>query len=248
MCIENHREFTAADLLTLKTSDGSVFGAFHARPEAPTGGRIVLLPDIGGLRPDYIDLARLFTQTGCDVLAIDYYGRTAGPGPHAADFDHEPHVAAARRENVLADIAAGVAYLDSSAGSGPTFTLGYCVGGAHSLYAGTVGREVLGVDLAGVIAFCPYLGAYGQAEALPEDFVAGLKVPMLGLFGAEDTAVPVAVAEGFEARLSAAGLPHEIVIYPGQPHGFFEWHHLDQPGHEEAAADAWQRVTAFTRP
>ena len=49
---------------------------------------------------------------------------------------------------------------------------------------------------------------------------------MLGLFGAEDRAVPAALAESFEARLTEAGLPHEIAIYLGQPHGFFEWHHL----------------------
>jgi len=104
------------------------------------------------------------------------------------------------------------------------------------------------LDLTGVIAFCPWTGAYGHAEELPEEFIVGLRCPMLGLFGAEDRAVPAALAESFEARLTKAGLPHEIAVYPGQPHGFFEWHHLGREGHAEAAHDAWERVVAFTRP
>jgi carboxymethylenebutenolidase len=219
MCIETHRDFPAGELLTLRAADGSEFGAFHARAAAPSGGRLVLLPDMGGLRGDYVDLARHFTETGCEVLAIDYYGRTAGVGPHAADMDHAPHMAEAGRENVLVDIAAAISYLD---------TLGS------------------GADLAGVVAICPWTGSYGRSEALPDDFVDGLRVPMLGLFGGADTEVPVSVPEFFEARLTEAGKPHEIVIYPGQPHGFYEWHHLGRSGHKEAADDAFKRLMAFT--
>jgi len=246
MCIDKHQDFPDADLLTLTAADGAEFGAFHARPEKPSGGRIVMLPDIGGLRGDYVDLARHFTQTGCDVVAIDYYGRTAGIGPHAADFDHTPHEAAAQRENVLADIAAAIAYLDTF-GPGRTYTLGFCVGGAHSLFAGTVAPDVLGAELAGVVAFCPWPGAFGRSEALPDDFIAGLRVPMLGLFGAADKVVPVSLPESFEARLGELGKPHEIAVYSGQPHGFYEWHHLGRAGHEEAAADSFARLAAFTR-
>ena len=246
MCIETHRDFPAGELLTLTAADGAEFGAFHARAETPSGGRIVLLPDMGGLRGDYIDLARHFTGTGCDVVAIDYYGRTAGVGPHAADFDHEPHMAEARREDVLTDIAAAISYLDTL-GSGPTYTLGFCVGGAHALYSGTVAPDVLGADLAGVVAFCPWAGAYGRAEALPDDFIAGLRVPMLGLFGGSDAAVPPSVPESYEVQLTAAGRPHEIAVYPDQPHGFYEYHQLGESGHTEAAEDAWRRLVAFTK-
>jgi carboxymethylenebutenolidase len=174
-----------------------------------------MLPDMGGLRGDYIELARHFTGTGCDVVAIDYYGRTAGVGPHAADFDHDPHMAEARRENVLTDIAAAVSHLDTL-GSGPTYTLGFCVGGAHALYSGTAAPDVLGADLAGVVAFCPWTGAYGHAEALPDDFISALRVPMLGLFGGSDEVVPLSVSESYEALLTEAGRPHEIAVYPGQ--------------------------------
>jgi carboxymethylenebutenolidase len=246
MCIDTHRDFPAGDLLTLRAADGAEFGAFLARPEAPSGGRIVMLPDMGGLRGDYIELARHFTGTGCDVVAIDYYGRTAGVGPHAADFDHDPHMAEARRENVLTDIAAAVSYLDTL-GSGPTYTLGFCVGGAHALYSGTAAPDVLGADLAGVVAFCPWTGAYGHAEALPDDFISALRVPMLGLFGGSDEVVPLSVSESYEALLTEAGRPHEIAVYPGQGHGFYEYHHLGQPGHAEAAEDAWKRLVTFTK-
>jgi len=55
---------------------------------------------------------------------------------------------------------------------------------------------------------------------LPDDFVAGIRCPVLGLFGDADDAVPVGKARAFEAHP-----PRErqhVVIYPGEHHGFFE--------------------------
>ncbi len=60
--------------------------------------------------------------------------------------------------------------------------------------------------------------------------------------GGDDPAIPVAEAEAFGAALDAAGVEHEVVIYPGAPHSFFD------RKYEEFAADsedAWNRVLAF---
>ena len=46
----------------------------------------------------------------------------------------------------------------------------------------------------------------------------------------------------FEAALSAAGVEHELVVYDGAPHSFFDRRYEE---HAEASADAWQRVLAF---
>jgi carboxymethylenebutenolidase len=48
----------------------------------------------------------------------------------------------------------------------------------------------------------------------------------------------------FGEALTASGVPHEIVTYPGAPHGFFE---MALPEYAEAQADAWERILAFAR-
>lgn len=46
-----------------------------------------------------------------------------------------------------------------------------------------------------------------------------------------------------ETELTAAGIPHDLKVYPGTKHAFFN----DQLKvyHPTAAADSWQRVLAF---
>ncbi|MCP2324312.1 carboxymethylenebutenolidase [Hamadaea flava] len=237
MCYEETPAVPPLDEIVLTSADGSTFGAYTARPAHPTGARIVLLTDVGGLRPVVGDLSRRFAETGAVVIAIDYFGRTAGTGARGEDFDNDPHVDALRRSNVVDDVRAALAHVG---GEGPAYTLGFCLGGAIALHAAT---EDLG--LAGAIAFCPYHGAIGQDEALPDDFVAGVRCPVLGLFGELDKPVPPTVAAAFEKALAEAGKDHEIVVYSGQPHGFFEKNHFGEAGHEEAAADAFERVKAF---
>jgi len=197
----------------------------------------VLLPDVNGLRPLAADLADRFAETGAAVIAIDYYGRTAGTAPRGEDFDRTTHAASLRRTDVVADVRAALAYLG---GDGPSYVAGFCFGGAAALHTAT---HDLG--LSGVIAFCPWHGAIGHDPALPDDFVAGVRCPVLGLFGEVDHAVPVAVAAAFEKALTQAGIDHEIVVYPGQPHGFFELDRYGEDGHAEAAADAYRRLTEF---
>jgi carboxymethylenebutenolidase len=70
---------------------------------------------------------------------------------------------------------------------------------------------------------------------------------VLGLFSAEEHAVPVSVPTAFEKALTEAGIDHEIVVYPGRPHGFFEPDRYGDEGHAEAAADAYRRLTDFRR-
>lgn len=222
--------------LELAAADGGRFPAYLARPERPAGPAIVLLPDAGGLDPFYRELARRFAGLGHPTLAIDYYGRTAGSPARDGDFDHLPHQRQLRRETMLLDVRAGVEHL----GGEPPFLLGFCLGGATALLAGTTG---LGV--AGVVAFYPWTGDLGREPALPDSFVAAVRVPVLGLFGGADEVIPPAVPRAFDGHLDAAGVPHEIVVYPGAPHGFFERHYLDREVRPDTVEDVWRRLREF---
>jgi carboxymethylenebutenolidase len=62
------------------------------------------------------------------------------------------------------------------------------------------------------------------------------------LFGGADQAIPTDQVEQFDAKLGEAGIEHEIHVYPGAPHSFFD-RRFDE--YAEASADAWRRMLAF---
>jgi carboxymethylenebutenolidase len=228
--------------LVLTAADGTRFAAYQAsldNTEDTKPARIVLLPDVNGLYDFYRQLAVRLAETGHTTLVVDYFGRTLGPGPRPGDFDNDDHLPHVTRGQLITDIRAAVDHLRAQ-GDGPIYTMGFCLGGGASLHAGTAG-----LGLAGVVAFYAWTGGWATNDALPHDFVRDITCPVLGLFGADDKPVPEAVPLAFREHLTAAGIPHDIVIYPGQGHGFFERDYRGESGHEAAAADAWHRLLAF---
>ena len=54
------------------------------------------------------------------------------------------------------------------------------------------------------------------------DVEDAMRTPLLLLVGGGDHATPVAEFEALDARLTAAGLDHEMYVYDGAPHSFFD--------------------------
>ena len=65
----------------------------------------------------------------------------------------------------------------------------------------------------------------GQPDELhpknPIDLAESLKAPVLGLYGAADTGIPVDTVEKMRTALKEANKPAEIVLYPDTPHAFY---------------------------
>jgi carboxymethylenebutenolidase len=78
--------------IVVEASDGNRFAAFSARTEIVDAPGVVVLPDVRGLHPFYVELVLRFGGAGVHALALDYYGRTAGTGARGGDFDHTPHL------------------------------------------------------------------------------------------------------------------------------------------------------------
>jgi carboxymethylenebutenolidase len=62
--------------------------------------------------------------------------------------------------------------------------------------------------------------------------------------GGADQGIPQDQVDAFEKALKAAGVHHEIVVYPGAPHSFFDRLYEE---HAAASADAWKRCLDFVR-
>ena len=224
-------------LVTLTAADGNAFAAFRARPTAPGGAGVVILPDVRGLHPFYEELALRFAERGVDAVAVDWFGRTAGDARRDADFEYMPHVQQTTWAGISADIAAAVEALRTD-GIGSIFTMGFCMGGRMSFLA-----DGLGLGLAGAIGlYGTLVGPWRNDAPEPVVEVPTFTAPILGLFGGADAGIPAEHVAAFEAALTTAGLEHRLVTYDGAPHSFFD---RKQEEFAEASAQAWDEVTRF---
>jgi carboxymethylenebutenolidase len=191
---------------------------------------VVILPDVRGLHPYYEALAVRFAEAGFHAVAFDYFGRTQGVGRRGDDFDWQSEIGRLTPEMFVTDARAAAEHVRTLNG-GPTFSVGFCMGGSHSW-------RMSATD----IGFAGCIGFYGRPGAL-SDVEADIHRPLLLLVAGADRATPLADFEALDARLTERGQAHEMVVYAGAPHSFFdrafgEW--------GDACADAWVRILEFT--
>ncbi len=244
--------FYATPITTVETSpviltsaDGTRIAAYLARPGHATGPAVLVLPDNNGLSTFYERLTVRLAEQGHPALAIDYYARTAGLDPHARGEDFgrlenlmPNHLAKLTSAGLRGDMAAGIAHLrdPSGGGSRKVISLGFCMGGRFAFISALA---TFGLD--GVIGLYGYPGTLMGAPG-PTQLAAEMNGPVLGLFGGADEGIPADVVTAFDEALTAAGVEHEFVTYPGAPHGFFDH---GRPEHAAACADVWRRIMAF---
>ncbi|MGE5265147.1 MAG: dienelactone hydrolase family protein [Acidobacteriota bacterium] len=225
--------------IVLTAADGNRFSAYMARSGAAKGTQVLIFPDVRGLHEFYKDLALRFAGAGIPALAIDYFGRTAGTTPRDETFEYAPHVERMTIPAFLNDVAAAVEYLRRDNPEGRIFIVGFCRGGTLSLHAGAEDFK-----LAGIIAFYAGLSRpIPGSKASTLEQAAQLHVPVLGLFGGADPGIPATDVQQLDQQLDVAGIQHEIVLYPGAPHGFFDRRYKE---FADESTDAWKRVLAFT--
>jgi carboxymethylenebutenolidase len=221
--------------LTLESADGTTFAAFLAAPEVPGTTGVVILPDVRGLYRFYEELALRFAERGHSCVAIDYFGRTAGAEPRDDEFEYSPHVDQTTDAGVQADTRQAVERL-RSLGTKSVFTVGFCFGGRASWVAAASGH-----GLAGAVGF------YGnptreRGGASVVARAAAIECPILALQAGADQGITAEDNAAFEEALTEAGVAHEIVVYDGAPHSFFD---RKQEEFQAASDDAWHRTLAF---
>ena len=225
----------------LTSSDGTKFMAYAARAARPTGAGMVVIPDVRGLHIYYKELADRFAEVGVDAVAIDFFARTATTEDRSDKFDFMSEVPKTRPETLQADIAAAAGYLRGKDGGQvrSLFSVGFCFGGAISYL-----QAASGLSYAGVIGF------YGWPLGLkrwpdrpkPIDAVSRYTCPVESIFGGADEGIPQSAVDEFDTALKKANVKHDMKVYPGAPHSFFDRKFTE---FAEASADSWKRVQAF---
>jgi carboxymethylenebutenolidase len=139
------------------------------------------------------------------------------------------------REQAMKDIQGAVNYLVAQPFVAPkkAGVMGFCMGGGLAAVMSYKGRDV------GAVAVF-----YGGRD-WPDEVVTSISAPFLGLYGEADQSIPLSTIEDLRHKLQAYHKPHEIVVYPGAPHAFFN---EERPSYRpEAAADAWKRTLDWFR-
>ena len=219
--------------MTLTSADGTKLMAYFARASEPSGAGMVVMPDVRGLHHFYKELAQRFAEAGIDAVAIDYFARTAPDGDRSEAFEYMPHVEKTTQETIAEDVAAAADYLRSKDGGAvkSVFTVGFCFGGSSSW-----NQSALQPSLDGAIGF------YGRPERT-EPFMSKMKAPLLMLIAGADF-TPQEAFRDFDRKLTQAGVPHEMHVYEGAPHSFFDRTFAQW---KDACDDAWRRMLAFIK-
>jgi carboxymethylenebutenolidase len=205
--------------------------AFFARPERgePFPG-VVVIHEASGLNDNIKDVARRFANQGYAAFAVDLFANRnravcmarimGGMLRGSPDRFGVPDLK--RALGVLAEQP----YVDEDR----LGAIGFCMGGGFAIaWACTDDR---------LKAIAPYYGANPR----PLSAVAR-SCPVVGSYPGSD--FTARSARKLEAELERHGVPHDVKIYPGARHSFFN----DRGRSYDPAAseDSWRRTLAFFR-
>jgi carboxymethylenebutenolidase len=176
-------------------------------PAATPRGAMLVIHENRGLNDHIRSVAARLAADGYSALAIDLLSEEGGSDA-LAQGDVQAALGAATTERLVGDMKAGLDELERRVPGAKLGAIGFCFGGGMVWALLDAGDE----RLAAAIPF------YGPAPAAP-DF-SGNTAAVLGVYAEQDSRVNASMATA-EAALAAAGLEHEIKIYPGVDHAFF---------------------------
>src|SRR5688572_29446988 len=210
-------------------ANGGTADGYLAKPASGSGKGVVVIQEWWGLNDNIKGIADRFAAEGFVALAPDLYHGVVTAEPDEAG----KMLMALNIEQAAKDLKGAVGYLKEESG-GPVGTVGFCMGGALSLFAACNNDG----DVGACVDF------YGGHPAVKYNW-DGLTAPVLGIWAENDDFVNPNVP-GYEKELKARNHPHEFVTYPGTQHAFFNDEHADtfKP---DAARDAWEKTLAFYR-
>ena len=212
-------------------SNGHTTPGYLARPGQPGPG-VVVIQEWWGLVPHIEQIADRFAGAGFVALAPDlYHGEKATSPDQAGKL-----MMALRIEDAARDLAGAIDFLSSQPEVTPrkVGTIGFCMGGALSLFAACRNPEV---------GACAVF--YGGHPNVKPD-LKSLQAPVLGIYAGKDGFVTPESVEELDRHLTALGKRHEFHRYPAADHAFFN-DQRPEVYDASAAADAWAKTIAFFR-
>jgi carboxymethylenebutenolidase len=204
-----------------------------------------VIQEIFGVHEHIKDVCRRFAKLGYLAIAPEMYARQGDPSKYTENTKLFAEVVNKVPDaQVMSDLDATAKWAVANGGDAKRLAItGFCWGGRIVwLYSAHNPNLKAGVAWYGRMV--------GDADAMkpkhPVDLTAQMSAPVLGLYGGEDSGIPVSTIDTMKAALekgSAAAKASSFVIYPKAPHAF----HADyRPSYRAAEAkDGWEQAQAW---
>jgi carboxymethylenebutenolidase len=232
---------TAADI-QIPTKDGSIQG-YHAMPATGSNFPVVsVVPEIFGLHEHIKDVCRRLAKLGYYAIAAEPFSRH-GDVTKLTDFGQIREIVGKQEDQqVMSDLDAALAFARAT-GKADTSRLaitGFCWGGRIVWLYTAHNAEVK----AGAAWYGRLVGQSNERTPKhPVDAAADLNAPILGLYGEEDSGIPLSTIEQMREAAKAADKTVEIIVYPKTPHAFYADY---RPSYrQKEAEDAWAKMLAW---
>ena len=228
--------------------DGFKMPAYRSAPQGKTNLPVVLvISEIFGVHEYIADVTRRFAHAGYLAIAPELFVRQGDPSSYGEIAKLQTEIIAKVPDaQVMRDLDATLAWAAQHGGNTKRAAItGFCWGGRITwLYAAHNPQLKAGVAWYGRVE--------GQVTANnpkhPVDLAASLKAPVLGLYGGQDTGIPVTSVNRMKEALAAAqgnktAQACDFVLYPDAPHAF----HADYRSSYRAgpATDGFARALAW---
>jgi carboxymethylenebutenolidase len=242
--ITTSAEGLVAGDVSIPVGDRSI-GGYRARPRSDLRLPVVLVvQEIFGVHEYIRDVCRRLANAGYLAVAPDLYARYGDPTKMTDPQEIIRGVVAKVPDaEVMRDLDATAAWAASDGGDAERLAItGFCWGGRITwLYAAHAPKLKAGVAWYGRLVGDPT----PNLPQHPIDVAAKLRAPVLGLYGAEDSGIPLESVERMRKAIADAKGLSQIHVYDGAPHGF----HADyRPSYRgEAAEDGWKRLLDWLR-
>ncbi len=220
--------------------------AYRAMPAGKSNLPVMLvISEIFGVHEHIADVVRRFAKRGYLAIAPEMFVRQGDTQSYGEIAKLVAEVIAKVPDaQVMGDLDACVAWAKANGGNAAKLGVtGFCWGGRITwLYSAHNSGVKAGVAWYGRLV--------GAGTALtpkhPVDLATNLNAPVLGLYGGQDSGIPLDTVEKMKSALAAgsgAAKRSEFVVYADAPHAF----HADyRPSfRKDAAEDGWKRCVAW---
>jgi carboxymethylenebutenolidase len=226
----NQGKVTTMTNTVIPSLSGEV-NAFVVLPQSPEPlPAVIMIHEFWGLKPEIVGKAEALSEEGYVVVAPDTFrGKTTSWLPSAIW-----NVIGTPRENINADLDAVFGWLRTNPFVDPTriMVMGFCYGGGTSLLYSLHNPEIAATGI-----------FYGNV-GVDSSGLAKLSGPVLGIFGEDDTSIPLDEVKAFEAGLQQANVPNQISIYPDKGHAFVK--SVEEIARDPVQRQAWDEFLEFT--
>lgn len=211
---------------------GETFEGYRAPSSGQSKGLVLIIHDWDGLTDYEKKRADMLAEMGYDAFAVDLFGKGNRPEETAARRKETGRLYN-DRERIRSLLLAGLEEARKD-GDGRVVVIGYCFGGAAAL---ELARSDKAENVAGYVSF------HGSLKTPEGQSYPPTTPPLLIAHGGADTSVTMTDVAALSEELEKAGVPYEIQIYSGAPHGFTEW---DSDRYQKRAdEESWKAFADF---